>query len=322
MRFRWCLVAAALLVAACAHRTPVTEDPAAKAYGAIELAETPFFPQEKYQCGPAALATVLNYSGIYVTPDELAPRVYLPGRRGSLQPELIATARHYNRLPYVIDPSLSAMIEELNVGRPVLVLQNLGLERYPLWHYAVVIGYEPDTRDLILRSGQTERLTLDTDRFARSWSASNNWGVVMIQPGRLPANPDIDRYLASVSALEEVGRFDSAAQAYIAAVGRWRDNATAWLGLGNTRYQAGAFTEAETAYRRVLKLDGNNAFAQNNLALTLARRGCYAQAKTVIDAAIRDMSESAILEILQETKREIAGYERVDDKRCQPNAMR
>jgi len=322
VRYHWCLIAATSLVAACAHQTPVTEDLAARSYGVVELAETPFFPQEKYQCGPAALATVLNHSGIAVTPDAITPKVYLPERRGSLQPELIAAARHYHRLPYVIDPTLSAIVDELNAGHPVLVLQNLGLARYPVWHYAVVIGYEPESRKLILRSGNTERLELATDRFATTWSASHNWGVVMIQPGKLPANPDIDRYLASVAALEEVGRFESAARAYSAAVKRWPDNTTAWLGLGNTRYQTDVFTEAESAYRRVLALDETNAFAQNNLALTLAQRGCYAQAKSVIDAVIRTSTDPAILAILQKTAQEITDYPDVDEKRCRPDSRR
>jgi len=34
-----------------------------------ELREVPFFPQEEFQCGPAALATVLAASGVKVTPE-------------------------------------------------------------------------------------------------------------------------------------------------------------------------------------------------------------------------------------------------------------
>ena len=38
-----------------------------------ELEAVPFFPQKAYQCGPAALATVLGAAGFAVTPDELTP---------------------------------------------------------------------------------------------------------------------------------------------------------------------------------------------------------------------------------------------------------
>jgi hypothetical protein len=61
----------------------------------VELTEVPFFPQTEYQCGPAALATVLAASGAKVTPDELVPQVYLPERKGSLQVEMLAAARRH-----------------------------------------------------------------------------------------------------------------------------------------------------------------------------------------------------------------------------------
>ena len=61
----------------------------------VELAETPFFSQQRYQCGPAALATVLNAAGVKVTDEELVPEVYLPTREGSLQVEMLAATRRH-----------------------------------------------------------------------------------------------------------------------------------------------------------------------------------------------------------------------------------
>ena len=45
-----------------------------------ELADVPFFAKEDYQCGPAALATVLAHNGVDVTPDRLASRLFVPER--------------------------------------------------------------------------------------------------------------------------------------------------------------------------------------------------------------------------------------------------
>src|SRR5437868_2835012 len=39
----------------------------------LELTQVPFFPQDEYQCGPAALATALSASGVKITPQELVP---------------------------------------------------------------------------------------------------------------------------------------------------------------------------------------------------------------------------------------------------------
>src|SRR5262245_11493120 len=92
-----------------------------------ELSATPFYPQEIYQCGPAALATVLDAAGASISPDELAQLVYLPERRGSLSVELAAAVRHLGYLSYQLQPRLADLLAEIRYGRPVVVLQNLGL---------------------------------------------------------------------------------------------------------------------------------------------------------------------------------------------------
>src|SRR2546428_12219204 len=50
----------------------------------IELGAVPFFPQEDYQCGPAALGTTLGESGGKVTPQDLVAQVYIPERQGKV----------------------------------------------------------------------------------------------------------------------------------------------------------------------------------------------------------------------------------------------
>ena len=98
----------------------------------------PFYPQEAYQCGPAALAMVLNHRDAGMTLDEAIDQVYLPGRRGSLQVEMVAAARSEGMLVYPLDGELEAIIREVNAGNPVLVFQNLRLGWWPQWHYALL----------------------------------------------------------------------------------------------------------------------------------------------------------------------------------------
>jgi hypothetical protein len=101
----------------------------------VELSDTPFFPQKKFQCGPAALATLLQMSDVPVVPAELEKQVYLPKRKGSLQAELLAAVRRYDRLPYVLQDTFTALAAELAAGNPVLVLQNLGFSFSGCWSY-------------------------------------------------------------------------------------------------------------------------------------------------------------------------------------------
>jgi hypothetical protein len=91
-----------------------------------ELTETPFFPQELYHCGPAALATALNAIDVKVSPDQLVPEVYIPSRKGSLQIEMLAAARRHGALAVKIEPELGAVLKEIAAGNVVVVMQNGG----------------------------------------------------------------------------------------------------------------------------------------------------------------------------------------------------
>ena len=252
----------------------------------IELTSVPFFAQTTDQCGPAALATILNVAGVDTTAEELRALTYIPGRQGSLQAELLATTRRFHRIPYQIDPTSEALIAELEAGRPVLVLQNLGTGVTPIWHYAVVVGYLPEERALVLRSGDNERHRLRSRTFIKSWKRADYWGFVALPPGDIPTNDEPARYLRAVAALESIGDIDTARSAYRAATETWPDHAMAWLGLGNTSYAAGALDAARTAYERSVSLDEQNAIAMNNLSQVYFEQGCINEASGMIRKAL------------------------------------
>jgi hypothetical protein len=153
-----------------------------------ELTATPFFPQDAYQCGPAALATILTAAGYPATPEALTPQV-VPAREGSLQVEMLAASRNRGALTLMLPPRLEALLKEVAAGNPVLVLQNRGLSWVPAWHYAVVVGYDLDRRDVWLRSGTTERDEMSLNAFARTWARSGNWAFMALPPGQTPRQP-------------------------------------------------------------------------------------------------------------------------------------
>jgi tetratricopeptide (TPR) repeat protein len=273
---------------------------------ALELVNTPFYAQVTDQCGPSALAAVLNVSGVAVAPEELKSSIYIPGREGSLQIEILATIRGYQRIAYLISPEIAALLSELRDGRPVLVLQNLGSSVAPVWHYAVVVGYLPGEQRFVLRSGDHERHLLSESRFIRSWRRAGYWAVVALVPGELPALADADQYIRAVATVEAVGDFKSAAAAYLAATKRWPDEILAWLGLGNAYYAQGNLAAAERSYRSLLAMDSGDAVALNNLSQVQADLGCYEEASTTLDAALSTLeSNTAMYKIIAASQQEI-----------------
>lgn len=283
------MAAAVLTLAACASRPPVLP----QAEVLVELADTPFFPQEDYQCGPAALATLLQTAGVDVQPAALADQVYVPARQGSLQVELLAATRRAGRIPYPIVPDLGALRAQLDAGRPVLVLQNLGLGFMPVWHYAVVIGLDPATDQVILRSGKERRRLTPAREFLRTWRLADAWALVVLQPGEMPAGVERGRYLQAVALAERYLSPPARRDAYRAALARWPDDPTARFGLAYALHMAGDLRGAETAYRTLIAEHPRHAAAYNNLAAVLSARGCRAEARSVADLALEAAGSSA-----------------------------
>jgi len=282
----WLIFGALIFISGCAGNVGAMVADLERHRTEVELTDIPFHPQVTDQCGPAALATILNVTDVNVTPEELKPHIYIPGRQGSLQLELLATTRHYSRIPYSVDPDVSALLHQLQSGRPVLILQNLGVKHIPIWHYAVVVGYLPDDEQFVLRSGDKKRHLMSSRRFIRAWQRADYWGIVALKPGNLPANADPDKYLRSVAAIEAVGDTTTAAVAYRAATDQWPTNGLAWLGLGNASYAEGELNSARSAYQKLLELEPDNAIALNNLSQVHAELGCYEDALTAIESAL------------------------------------
>ncbi len=290
------------LTVSCAHLSPerrplsVPELPRR-----VEIPSVPFYPQQDHQCGPAAMAMVLQWSKADVSPQDLAPEVFTPSRQGSLQPALISAARRHNRLAYPIK-GLKALLKELAAGHPVIVLQNLGLRWFPRWHYSVPIGYDLVKGVFVLHSGKEARRHMGWRLFMRTWKRADYWGLVVLPPGQLPASADEQSYLRAVLGLEQAREFKGAAAAYSAALERWHSSLGALMGLGNCRYALGDLIGAQQAFSHAAKAHPGSGPAFNNLAHVLAEQGRYAEAIQMVTRAVNigGSNKSLYLQTLQE----------------------
>ncbi len=250
----------------------------------VQLAGVPFFAQERFQCGPASLAMALNASGLSTTPDALQPEVYLPAREGSLQAEMLATARRHGRLAVTLPPRLDAVLAEVADGSPVIVLQNLSLPIFPIWHYAVMTGYDLDRGEVVLNSGLVEQQRLPFEVFERTWARSGYWAMVAVAPERLPRTAAPDVLLGSAVALERVDPH-AALRAYEALTQR-APSLLAWVGLGNAAYASGDPAKAAIAFEQATRFDPTSADAWNNLANALLALGRRDEARSAVLRAI------------------------------------
>lgn len=271
-----------------------TLDPQLPRY--VELTQTPFFPQEEYHCGPAALATALHAVDIRVSPDTLAPEVYIPSRKGSLQVEMLAAARRHGALAVKITPDLGALLKEIAAGNVVVVMQNLGLSWAPSWHYAVVVGYDLNKELIWLRSGTYARFEMTLSTFQRTWARSQYWAFVAAKPGHLPATANLENVTHALIAFEKNASITDRQLGYNAAVRRWPDNLVLLMGLGNSAYAAGDLLAASEAFNNAIAAHPDSAAAHNNYAHVLLALGKPQQAQLSAERAMQLASDDASLQ--------------------------
>ncbi|HEV7915519.1 MAG TPA: PA2778 family cysteine peptidase [Albitalea sp.] len=269
-----------------------------------ELADTPFFPQTEYRCGPAALATALTASGFAADPSLLGEQVFLPARTGTLQVEMIAGARRQGAVATRLPATLEAVLREVQAGHPVVVLLNLGLSWAPTWHYAVLVGYDVAAGDVVLRSGTTRRATMAMRTFEHTWMRAGGWAFVALPPGQWPATAQEAAVIDASVGFERSAAPPQAVAVYRSALARWPSRLSLQMGLGNSLHAAGEKAAAADTFAAAAR-EHRSAPAWINLASTLLELGrrdealqAAREAVAASDATWRAQADAVLAQVL------------------------
>ena len=273
-----------LLLAACSSAPHIPADTRQQLSDYRQLA-VPFIAQRDYYCGPAAIASIAQYRQLDADQQTIAAMSFLPGRRGSLTPEMQAASRRLGLMPYPLDRSFGSLLREVDAGNPVLVLQNQGLSWFPQWHYAVVLGYDLPSETLYLHSGEHPNYALNFATFNATWARADFWARVLVGIDNVPASARPLPYLRTANAFEETGQRALAETFYRQASQQWPQQPEGWLARANLAYANGDMTAASAHYRQALEQAPDNASIWNNYAYALAARPCSNAAKAAITKA-------------------------------------
>ena len=300
-----------LLLAACSSAPHIPTDTRQQLSEHRQLS-VPFIAQQDYYCGPAAIASIARYRQLQADQQTIAAMSFLPGRRGSLTPEMQAASRRLGLMPYPLGSSFSDLLREVDAGNPVLVLQNQGLSWFPQWHYAVVLGYDLASETLYLHSGEHPNYALSFATFNATWARADFWARVLVDSGNVPASARPLPYLRSANAFEETGQRALAKAFYRQASQHWPRQPEGWLARANLAYADGDMAAASAHYRRALQQAPDNASLWNNYAYSLDARSCADAARAAIaKAAALAPDDSNIVASQQELEGSSA-----NDQRC------
>jgi len=276
------------LLTACASMPDLDNHPRyAQLTSVRSLNNIPYFPQIEDQCGPASLATILGVQGVNVTPEQLRGKLYIPGKEGAVTTEMLARARRYGLLAYVLKPELVDVLAEVDAGNPVLVMQNLGLDWLPRWHFSVAVAYDLNTQTISLRSGDKLQHEIGFGLFLKTWRRAGFWSMVAVPAGTLPVTADPSGVTQAANDLEQVGETAAAFAVYQSVLNRWPGSGAANFGAGNSAYALGRYAEAQYFFSSYLKWYPNAPEGWNNMAYNLIKLDCGPEALQAISCAVK-----------------------------------
>ena len=276
---------------------------------AVELKEVPFYAQDGYQGGPAAMAMMLAANGAQVAPADLVALVYDAKNDDSPQGWMHNGAAHYGRVPYVLKSKQLDLdvVHQVQAGHPVLVLLRSGLV-LKQWQYAVVMGVDPGASTFTVRTGTEQRKVMNYGDFLAAWHDSAYWAMLTALPAEIPEAASARDWLSGAALIEQAGKPDAAAQAYAAATRRWPGEAQAWAGLGRNDYSIHNLRGATLAFNTAVSLQPDNAAAHNGLAKALLDRQCADQAEDEINRALELERNPNLRAAYQQTQRDVAKH--------------
>jgi predicted Zn-dependent protease len=159
-----------------------------------------------------------------------------------------------------------------------------------------VIGYEPDTDVVVLRSGTRRRHLERRDVFLHTWEAGGRWAAVVTRPGEPPATATGAGFIRALAAAERSLPAADIEQAQAAALARWPTDPLVLLANGNQAYANGQLPAAIAHYRALLGQEPGNVAGRNNLANALLDAGCTRAALAEASRADADVPPDSPLE--------------------------
>ena len=284
-----CALTGSLLLLQGCQNTPQTERLSDSILNNVSLSKliknVPFYPQAKFFCGPTTLSEALNFYGHSTTPESIAPSLFIPGREGSLQLEMISAARTYGLLAYSTQSDFETLFALIDNDVPVIVFQNVATSWFPMWHYALVIGYDQTEQKIILHTGETKAHEMSYELFERVWQRGNYWMLALLKSEQTHKYLDPFIYTQAAHDMLKIGLNETALAHLITATEVWPKQWLSYFLLGN--HFLNISDEAASWFSEGYKYASDIPEYLNNYGYALVQEGCISAAKELITSALK-----------------------------------
>lgn len=234
MRLKKTLNTTALVLLSVTLLSPLTQcagSPVCKIEG------VPRIKQLHNYCGPATLASLLQFYGETATQQEVGKCVYDAVGRATNGADMLLYARNKGYAAYSWNSGIADAKAKLAAGAPVLVLQQ-NSERDRSGHYRILTGYDDAKSKFYVVDPYYDEITeLSYERCGRLWKPMGYWSLVVV-----PAAKD----------------------AFATELGA--ENPVVHMDLSSAMYRQGKYREALEEAKLALALEPRNTYARDILS--------------------------------------------------------
>jgi ABC-type bacteriocin/lantibiotic exporter with double-glycine peptidase domain len=143
------------------------------------IKNVPFVKQKDKFCGPAAMASVMNFYGQDVSQDQIAKEVYSPELKGALISDMENFAREMGYNASTVNGDENTLVSLVDEGIPSIILVDLGIWVVSVPHYYVVYGYNRSNETFIINTGFTSNKEINFKDLDKEWEKMNRLMLIV-----------------------------------------------------------------------------------------------------------------------------------------------
>lgn len=106
--------------------------------------------------------------------------MYLPRLRGTLTLDMMLYPERVGYQARAYSGSLQDLKDQIRKGRPLILLQDLGIGPYRHGHYIVVVGFDDRVGAVVAYSDRQRDLVLPYAELERTWRRAGNWTLLVL----------------------------------------------------------------------------------------------------------------------------------------------
>lgn len=256
------------------------------------IKNVPFYKQRSHYCGPSALASVLNYYGIGITPEKIGEDLRTKSLAGSLNLDMLLYPRRFGLLTRMLKGDIDELQEYIKNDIPVILLVDDGFSIYSIFHYVVLIGFNSKARLFVAHWGVEPNRVVTYEKLYSQWKKAGSWGfAVRLLPWEdMTAEEHNDLGVA----YENSGKLKEAEKEYLESHRLNNNFCEPVFNLGNIYFKMSSYDKAEEWFLRALKICVSKGDVYNNLAYLYLKLGRIDEAKEFIMRALEISPEDPI----------------------------